>query len=109
VVDAASLFLNLEGHTVHAAATLEEALETAKKEPQLDLLVTDYHLGDEVTGLQVIEGVRRQVGRTVPSILVTGDTSSSVEEQTAGLESCGTLNKPVDPDALLERIRELLA
>ncbi len=109
VVDATSLFLSLDGHSVQAAGTLEEALEIVKKESQLDLLVTDYHLGGEVTGFQVIEEVRREMGRTVPSILVTGDTSSAVEEKTAGVERCGTLNKPVDPDALVEKIGELLA
>ena len=66
-------------------------------------------LGAEITGFDVIETMREHTGRTLPSILVTGDTSRAVDEESGRLESCGTLNKPVDPDLLIDKIRELLA
>ena len=43
----------------------------------IDLLITDYHLRDHETGLDVIRAVRAQLRTSVPVILVSESPSST--------------------------------
>jgi DNA-binding response OmpR family regulator len=71
-----------------------------------DLLITDYHLRDGVTGADVIRSVRKQVSDTIPVILISGDTSDAVIVK--DLEGTSFLTKPVDTDQLLDEIHKQL-
>jgi CheY-like chemotaxis protein/anti-sigma regulatory factor (Ser/Thr protein kinase) len=104
VVDATRMVLELEGFDVLTAASREEAMGRINERGQvLDLLITDYHLRGEETGLDVIRGVRDQAQFDIPVILVSGDTSDRVV--IADLEETTFLTKPVDVDELLAEIR----
>ena len=74
--------------------------------PDIRLLVTDYHLGDDQTGVQVISAVREKLGQQVPAILITGDTSSAMRDLRCDA-LLRTASKPINPDELLALIREL--
>ena len=80
VRDATQMLLRSEGYRVTAVASLAEALEQASKHPSLDLLVTDYHLRDGETGMQVITAVREALGVSLAAVLITGDSSSAMHE-----------------------------
>src|SRR5581483_12473193 len=80
VRDATRLLLKVEGYQVVAVATLEEALQRAREAEGIDLLVTDYHLADGETGVQVIAEVRDTLKIQVKSVLITGDTSSAIKD-----------------------------
>jgi two-component system, sensor histidine kinase len=105
---ATRLLLVLEGYRVTTAGSLAEATRQATELPDIDLLVTDYHLTNEETGLQVIAAVRNQLAKRVRTVLVTGDTSSAVQAL-AHDEHLRITSKPIDPDGLLSLLRELLA
>src|SRR5690606_7274433 len=40
-----------------------------------DAIIADYRLRDGRTGIQTIERVQRERGRTIPALIVTGDTA----------------------------------
>jgi CheY-like chemotaxis protein len=107
VLRATRLLLELEGYQVISTANREEALERAREHPNIDLVVSDYHLKEDQTGLDVIIAIRNVVARDLPAILVTGDTSSAIRKlpRDAGLRLA---SKPIDADELLMLIRDLL-
>ena len=69
-----------------------------------DIIVSDYRLRDEKTGLQAIEMLSDMLGYAIPAIVITGDTSP---QSLAEFERSGhkVLFKPVPPEKLK---RELL-
>ena len=108
VRNATRLLLTVEGFRVTTASSLAEALGHAAEHSDIELLVTDYHLTNQETGVQVIAAIRRQVAPELKAILVTGDTSSAVRE----IEHDDRLrmtSKPINADELLSLLRELLA
>jgi CheY-like chemotaxis protein len=108
VRDATRMLLAAEGFSVVAAASPEEAMQKATEGAAIDLLVSDYHLGREETGLHVISSLRARFGEELKAILITGDTSSNVKRMP--LDSRLRLaSKPVQAERLLLLIGELLA
>ena len=73
-----------------------------------ELLMTDYHLGTNQTGIQVIDALRERLGPHLKSVLVTGDTSAAVRGL-APDPHLRILSKPIRAEALLRLLRELLA
>jgi PAS domain S-box-containing protein len=107
VRNATRMFLKGEGYRVTTAANLPEALQCLQENPDIEIIVTDYHLEDGQTGTDVITAARGRFGADFRAILVTGDTSSAI----SGLRRDGRLrvtSKPINPDDLLAMIGELL-
>lgn len=107
VLQATRLLLELEGYQVIAASSRDEASERGREHPDIDLVVSDYHLKEHQTGLNVIAAIREQLARNIPAVLVTGDTSTAMRK----LPSDGQLrlaSKPIDAEELLTLMNELL-
>jgi two-component system CheB/CheR fusion protein len=101
---ATELYLRAIGHTPIAAASRSEAESAiARAERQPDLIISDYHLGEGETGIDAILAARRTLGRTLPALLLSGDTSATLR-QLADLPDCRVLNKPVDVELLSSAI-----
>ncbi|OZI29732.1 two-component system response regulator [Bordetella genomosp. 10] len=97
------------GWKVVAAGNGKEALELAMaQETPVDLVVSDWNM-PVMGGLGLISSLR-EVERyeDVPVLVLT--TEDDVESKTAArdLGVCGWLQKPVDPDLLVEMATELL-
>lgn len=107
VLQATRLLLELEGYQVITASSREEALQRGREHPDIDLLVSDYHLKEDQTGLNVISGVREQLARNIPAILMTGDTSSAMRKL-PGDRQLRLASKPIDAEELLTLMDELL-
>jgi PAS domain S-box-containing protein len=107
VLQATSLLLELEGYLVIPATSREEALHRSREHPDIDLVVSDYHLKEDQTGLNVIAGIREQLAHDIPAILVTGDTSTAMRK-ISGDRRLRLASKPVDADELLSLMAELL-
>lgn len=107
VLRATRLLLELEGYQVIPTANREQALDRAREHPDIDLLVSDYHLKEDQTGLDVITAVRETLKRPIPAILVTGDTSTAVRKLPRDA-SLRLASKPIDADELLMLMHELL-
>ena len=105
VLDATAMLLQLEGFDVLTAASEREAVEClAGRTP--DLLITDYHLRSEETGVDVIRSIRNRASVNIPAIVVSGDTSDAIVLN--DLEDTSFLTKPVNTDELVSEIRKLI-
>ncbi|MFC0337225.1 PAS domain S-box-containing protein [Kushneria avicenniae] len=64
-----------------------------------DIILADYHLDNEVTGLMALESLAERFSRDVPGIVITADRTEEVADQIrrAGYHQ---LSKPVRPAAL---------
>ena len=96
------------GHQVITAdggATAMRLLADCPTRP--DLLISDFRLRREETGLQVIEALRLEYNETIPAILITGDTAPErlVEARDSGLL---ILHKPVSNGRLRAAIANSL-
>jgi DNA-binding response OmpR family regulator len=80
-------------------------LEGASTMPSL--LLIDYHLNDGITGLDVIDALRRKAGVNLPAAILTANYTTEVADlvREAGH---ALLHKPVKPAALRALINRLL-
>ena len=105
---ATRMLLKAEGYIVTAAASSLEALQRAREDRSIALVVTDYHLGAGDTGLQVILRLREILSARVKAVLITGDTSSAIRDL-APDPDLRIVSKPVQAEVFLGLVRELLA
>jgi CheY-like chemotaxis protein/two-component sensor histidine kinase len=84
---------------VPAASTAEALTRLVELKRRPDVVVADYRLRDEMNGVQAITTLRAALGRTIPGIILTGDTEPAHlrEAEASGFE---LLHKPVDTDRL---------
>ena len=73
----------------------------------LDLIISDYRLPGSVTGVGIVTSIRQALGRSIPAIIVTGDTQSTVALEVARA-GCKVAHKPYTPKVLLGMICRLL-
>jgi PAS domain S-box-containing protein len=110
VAGATKMLLKLDGYRVHVASSLEDALalkEDAEAWP--DVIVSDYHLANGISGIDAIVHLRTLAQRFIPAVLVTGDTSSDVYNALEQVGNCEVLSKPFVPNEFLEVVNRLLA
>jgi CheY-like chemotaxis protein len=105
---AMSMLLEVEGYRVSAASNLAESLTSARENPDIGILIVDYHLCDGELGTDAVASIRAILGPAVKAVLITGDTSGAADKM-ARDNNLITLRKPVKPDdltALLHRLGE---
>jgi two-component system, OmpR family, KDP operon response regulator KdpE len=104
ILRALRINLRVRNYEVETAATGTEALELAGKHPP-DLVILDLGLPD-LSGLEVIEGLRGWT--SVPIVVLSGraDSADKVEALDAGADDYVT--KPFSMDELLARMRAAL-
>jgi len=72
------------------------------------LLLVDYHLGDKVTGLDVIAVLREMTGMELPAAILTADHSEALADLVRDAGHA-ILHKPVKPAALRALINRILS
>lgn len=105
VLDALDYSLSSVGHEVIAAtsgASLAEGL--AGEAP--DVVISDYRLSRNETGMDVIDNCKRQFGDTLPAVLVTGDTDPQVL-RTMNNRGIVVQHKPLQLESLLDCLARL--
>jgi PAS domain S-box-containing protein len=103
---ATRLLLRVAGYRVSVAASLREAEARLGEHRDVELLVTDYHLGGSDTGLQAIATARALLGPGLRAVLVTGDTSTAVRELECDAYT-RVASKPINADEFLELLEAL--
>ncbi len=107
VCAATRMLLKTAGFEVAVAASRAEALRRLSAQGGFDLLITDFHLDADGTGVDVIAAVREQLGDAFPAILLSGDTSTAVQGR--GHDGrCRIASKPLQAEQLIALIGELL-
>ena len=108
VRNATRMLLKVAGFQVLTAGSMAEARAQASSHPDLDLLVTDYHLSNAETGTQVIAALREDLGKPLKAVLITGDTSSAVKELERD-QHLRLARKPIHAEELLTLLKSLLS
>lgn len=91
------------GYAVIAADSAADALAMLQTSGRLpDVLLVDYRLREERTGLQAIHDIREYCGHPVPCAIMTGDTEAANADAAKAL-GIPLLNKPL-PAAKLRRL-----
>lgn len=96
------------GCRIIAAVTPLEAMDKlAASERPLDLLITDYRLPDNVSGIDVAQAIQARLAYPVGVLVITGDTGP---ERLREAEASGfpLLHKPVHPAKLRSTLQHLL-
>ncbi|MCI4662519.1 MAG: PAS-domain containing protein [Neomegalonema sp.] len=78
-------------------AEAREAIDALGMAP--DVILADYHLDDDDTGLATAQCLQAQLGQVVPTILITADHSQEVADL-AARHGAALLRKPVKPARL---------
>jgi two-component system, sensor histidine kinase len=108
VLNATRLLLKVEGYRVTAASSLDEAVEMARENRDIDLLITDLHLGDGNLGTDVRRSVEEDLGRRISTVLITGDTSATATRVVQD-DRLVVARKPIEADELLNLLTKLSA
>jgi len=94
------------GCTCDVAPTIAQGLTLARQRPP-DLLVTDYRLREQRTGLQAIAELHAALGHSAPTVLITGDTAPDRLREAAE-HGVTLLHKPVSAPLLYRALAEAL-
>lgn len=95
------------GYEVQAASSAREAVEIGSSFCP-HLLLADWLLQDNFSGLQVAEALRAtQPGLSI--IFLTGLPTDRLSEQARHVQPCTFIEKPCDFNALLDQIHKLAA
>ncbi len=96
------------GYETAAASSGEKALEVAERQGwRFGGLVTDQRLGGGLTGVETARAITRKSGRSIPALILTGDTA---KEGIAEIAASGfaMLHKPISADILRRRLAEMM-
>jgi len=98
--------LKRDGYTVITAYDGEEGLEKAKKEKP-DLIICDINMPKK-NGYEVLQGIRREVDKNVPFIMLTMVDEFRKVEEVYEYDATFYIAKPVEFAILLRSVRVLL-
>ena len=94
------------GCVCEVAESIEAALALARLHTP-DLVISDYRLREQHSGLEAIAALRALLGGALPALLITGDTAPDrLQEALAG--GIPVLHKPVSPGELSQGLLMLL-
>ncbi len=107
VLNGLTLFLANEGHRVHGVSNADQGVQDVQNglfKP--DVIVADYHLSANDTGLDFINRLWTLLGIRIPAILISGRLDNAVARQAADL-GITVVAKPIMPDLLSQLVTEL--
>ena len=107
VRDALELLLSLDGYPTRVADSAAAAEEIfALHGAEIDVVISDYQLGNGRNGLEVLEKLRAAAGRDLPAVILSGDTSP-VLASIQTVSRVVLLRKPVNARQLIVKLEEL--
>lgn len=95
------------GCEVSTATSLAQVEQLLQNGETWELIISDYQLGNDTSGIDVISRVRQHHNKQVPCILISGDTSQTVLKL-ASVSGHHLLHKPVRPAKLRSLVVYLL-
>ena len=104
-----AVVLESAGYVVEEAKNGLEAMEkllSVDRSNPFDLLLTDIFM-PMMTGIELINFIRKQ-DKYLPIIVITGYRDEKLSRQLSGLECSNLIEKPFEPDVLLQCITQVL-
>ncbi|MDA7746804.1 hybrid sensor histidine kinase/response regulator, partial [Psychromonas sp.] len=108
ILSALSMLLENWGYRVDCAETAEAGLQLYDTS-KYDLIISDYRLPSEKTGIDVIKAIKEK--NNTPAVLLTGEADPEKlkeVQETGNALNYKILNKPVKPASLRFLIKQLL-
>jgi len=107
MLTAVAAVLNISGYECHVARNAEAAVKAARS-LKLDLVVCDVNV-DGDNGLELCQEFQQHSGsKDLPFILVSAEQSSDIVRRTHEGGGAYYLQKPYDPEVLLELVEKAL-
>ena len=100
VREATHLLLTVAGYDVSDAADVAEAVEHARRRRDLEVVISDYHLGGTENGVDAIAAVRAVSAPGLRAVLMSGDTGLLLLETERGPDT-SIAEKPIRAEAFL--------
>ncbi len=108
IIEAMTLMLTNWGAKVKGMLSIDEALTDIKDNNYApELIISDYRLKNNDNGLDGLTLIQKKLGRTIPSLIITGDTDPELLEKIKK-ENLYILHKPVKIPSLKKAINILL-
>lgn len=109
ILRAAARIFEHWGIDLRTATDAAEALRQLREpRDRTDVIVADHNLPGELNGVDLVDTIRRETGKYIPAIIITGDISPLPARGAQELD-CPLLYKPVDPIELRQLILHLAA
>ncbi len=107
ILSSMSGILSRSGYATEQAATGEAALTKVQTGLAPGLVITDFHMPG-INGLQLIQELRKLAAtRFVPMLVLTTESQQEKRDEARKAGATGWLVKPVQPDQLLQVIRQV--
>jgi two-component system, chemotaxis family, chemotaxis protein CheY len=104
-----SVTLRSAGHDVVEAFDGREALDIARKEPAVDLVITDINMPN-MDGLTLVRELRQLAHyQGVPLLVLTTEASAQKKQEGKAAGATGWIVKPFNPDRLLAAVAKVVA
>lgn len=106
---AMSIMLKNMGHEVIAVESAESAIETTTKNDFIpELIISDYRLRENKTGVEAIIAIREEFNQEIPALIITGDTGA---ESLKDIRDLGVevLHKLSSHPVITEKIEAMLS
>lgn len=88
------------------AESIDEAVSRVRANSP-DVVICDYRLRDHQTGVEAIATLRKLLNKTLPAILITGDTAPE-RLRDAKISGVPLLHKPVLPNELYRKLVDVI-
>jgi CheY-like chemotaxis protein len=113
-----TVLLQSAGAVVYSCADVNDAKGFIDNHPSINVVLTDYRLGESGTGVDIVNYARdAQITRDIsfntakkilPAIILTGDTAVKDLISIQQLTYCTLLHKPVDFDKLVAELQAVM-
>lgn len=107
IVDAMTKLLSEVGYQIRSACCIDDAVTILDSGYLPDLLISDYHLDEERTGVDAISVLSSMLSYPVATLMLTGETSSDTLEKIKSSKIL-CMHKPVNIPKLMMMIESLL-
>ena len=94
--------LRTRGYRVVEALSGRDALDLLDRDPQIDLVLTDYAM-PEMNGIELLQKIRA-ANQAIPVIIMTAYGDKDLVVEAMHHRANGFIDKPFDMDELLEEI-----
>jgi two-component system chemotaxis response regulator CheY len=103
-----SVTLRSAGHEVIEAADGRDALELARKQPAVDLVITDINMPN-MDGITLVKELRQLAHyQGVPLLVLTTEASAQRKQEGKAAGATGWIVKPFNPERLLATVARVI-